>query len=92
LKAENVLYLNEKRSQKLNQQMQRYLRSKLKIKNKYIERIYSVTSDSINAILDSLDSPGFPLSNEYKFIFLAFIREKLFTILPQQFYIDFLKK
>ena len=47
-------------------------RSNLKIKNKYIERNYSQSSDSIHAILGLLDTQ-FPLSNEYKFIHVAYM-------------------
>ena len=49
------------------------VRSNLKIKNKYIERNYSQSSDSIHAILGLLDRPQFPLSNEYKFIRVAYM-------------------
>ena len=56
-------------------------RSNSKIENKCIERNYSATSDSIHAIVGSLDRSRFPLPNEYKFIRLAYIHVKLFTIL-----------
>ena len=49
------------------------VRSNLKIKNKYIERNYSQSSDSIHAILGLLDRSQFPLSNEYKFIHVAYM-------------------
>ena len=42
------------------------VRSNLKIKNKYIERNYSQSSDSIHAILGLLDRSQFPLLNEYE--------------------------
>ena len=44
------------------------VRSNLKIKNKYIERDYSQSSDLIHANLDLLDRSQFLLSNEYEFI------------------------
>ena len=89
-KAQNLLHLGEKRSLKSNHYMWRYLRSKLKVKNKSIEHIYSATSDWIPAILGLLDRSWSPLSNEYKFICLACIQVKLFTILSWQLYFDFL--
>ena len=49
------------------------LRLNLKIKNKYIERDYSQSSDSIYSVLGLSDRSQFPLSNEYKFIHVAYI-------------------
>ena len=49
------------------------IRSNLKIKNKYIERNCLQSSDSIHAILGLLDRSQFPLSNEYKFIRVAYM-------------------
>ena len=49
------------------------VRSNLKIKNKNFERNYSQFSDSIHSILCLLDRSWFPLSDEYKFIRVAYI-------------------
>ena len=49
------------------------IRSNLKIKNKYIERNYLQSSDLIHTILGLLDRSQFPLSNEYKFIRVAYM-------------------
>jgi hypothetical protein len=49
------------------------IRSNLKFKNKYIERNYSQSGDSIHSVLGLLDRSWFPLSNEYKFIRVAYI-------------------
>ena len=49
------------------------LRSSLKIKNKYIECDHLQSSDSIYSILGLLDRSQFPLSNEYKFIYVVYI-------------------
>jgi len=49
--------------------------------NKYIERNYSQLSDWICAILGLLERSWFPLSNEYKFMRVAYMHEKLLMIL-----------
>jgi len=49
--------------------------------NKSTKYNYRITSDSIYLILYSLDRSGFPLSNEYKFICVAYFYEKLLKIL-----------
>ena len=49
------------------------VRSNLKIKNKYIERNYLQSGDLIHSFLDLLDRSQFSLSNEYKFIRVAYI-------------------
>ena len=57
--------------------------------NKYTERDYWTTSDSIYLILDSLDRSWFSLSNEYKFICVAYFYEKLLKILSWELYLIF---
>ena len=57
--------------------------------NKYTERDYWTTSDSIYLILDSLDRSRFSLSNEYEFIYLAYFYEKLSMILSWELYLIF---
>ena len=53
----------------------------LKVKNKSIKCNYLASSDSIHAVFSLLDSPGFPLSNEYKFMRLAYVQVELFPLL-----------
>ena len=57
------------------------VRSNLKIKNKYIERNYSQSSDSIYWILGLLDRSQFHLSNRYKFVNVAYIYRYLANFL-----------
>jgi hypothetical protein len=57
--------------------------------NKYTERDYWSTSDSIHLILDSLDRSRFSLSNEYKFMCVAYSYEKLLKILSWELYLIF---
>ena len=59
------------------------VRSSLKIKNKYIERNYLQSGDSIHSILGLLDRSQFSLSNEYKFIRVAYIYRYLTNFLYQ---------
>ena len=59
------------------------VRSNLKIKNKFIKRNYSQSSDSIYSILGLLDRSQFSLSNEYKFIRVAYIYRYLQIFLYQ---------
>jgi hypothetical protein len=49
--------------------------------NKYTKCDHWITSDPIYLILDSLDRSQFSLSNEYKFIYIAYFYEKLSIIL-----------
>ena len=49
------------------------VRSSLKVKNKYIERNYSQSGDSIFSILGLLDRSQFSLSNEYKIIHVSYM-------------------
>lgn len=57
--------------------------------NKTTKYNYWITSDSIYLILYSLDRSGFPLSNEYKFICVAYFYEKLSKILSWELYLIF---
>ena len=65
------------------------VRSNLKIKNKYIERNYSQLSNSIYTILGFLDRFWSPLSNEYKFMCIAYMYEKLLMVLSWELYLIF---
>ena len=47
------------------------------IYGRYVGRIYSATSNSIHAILSSLDRSSSPLLNEYKFIRLSYVDDEL---------------
>ena len=57
------------------------VRSNLKIKSKNFDHNYSQSSDSIYSILGLLDRSQFPLSNEYKFVHVAYIYRYLANFL-----------
>ena len=61
------------------------VKSNLKIKNKYIGCNYLQSSNSIHLILGLLDRPQFSLSNEYKFIHVAYIYRYLINFFISEF-------